>query len=105
MVLILPLPAKYCNRLQLSPLPLSLQPIDWDACYAGLEVDRTVPEVKWATPGTAAGLAVLQAFVTRRLPGYSEYRNNPNKAALSNLSPWFHFGEKPRGGRLEPGWF
>ncbi|XP_025058533.1 deoxyribodipyrimidine photo-lyase-like [Alligator sinensis] len=75
------------------PAAAPAQPIDWDACYAGLEVDRTVPEVKWATPGTAAGLAVLQAFVARRLPGYSEYRNNPNKAALSNLSPWFHFGQ------------
>lgn len=71
------------------------QPIAWDACYSSLQVDRTVPEVAWATPGTAAGLAMLQSFITKRLKSFGSQRNDPNKAALSNLSPWFHFGECP----------
>lgn len=51
-------------------------------------------EVEWATPGTTAGLAVLQSFIAERLKSFSTQRNDPNKAALSNLSPWFHFGER-----------
>ncbi|XP_068262694.1 deoxyribodipyrimidine photo-lyase-like isoform X2 [Nyctibius grandis] len=69
------------------------QPIAWEACYSSLQVDRTVKEVEWATPGTAAGLAVLQSFIAERLKSFGSHRNDPNKAALSNLSPWFHFGQ------------
>nr|XP_033814122.1 deoxyribodipyrimidine photo-lyase-like isoform X2 [Geotrypetes seraphini] len=67
--------------------------VDWDACYASLQVDRTVGEVDWATPGGTAGLRVLQSFIGERLKFFNTDRNNPNKAALSNLSPWFHFGQ------------
>lgn len=74
---------------------VTAQPIAWEACYSSLEVDRTVKEVEWATPGTAAGLAVLQSFIRKRLKYFGSHRNDPNKAALSNLSPWFHFGEYP----------
>ncbi|KAK2530967.1 deoxyribodipyrimidine photo-lyase [Columba livia] len=69
------------------------EPIAWEACYSSLQVDRTVKEVEWATPGTAAGLAVLQSFIAERLKYFGSHRNNPNKEALSNLSPWFHFGQ------------
>ncbi|XP_054061324.1 deoxyribodipyrimidine photo-lyase-like isoform X2 [Rissa tridactyla] len=69
------------------------EPIAWEACYSSLQVDRTVKEVEWATPGTSAGLAVLQSFITERLKSFGSHRNDPNKAALSNLSPWFHFGQ------------
>ncbi|KAM9279615.1 deoxyribodipyrimidine photo-lyase-like [Morus bassanus] len=69
------------------------EPIAWEACYSSLQVDRTVKEVEWATPGTAAGLAVLQSFIAERLKSFGSHRNDPNKAALSNLSPWFHFGQ------------
>lgn len=75
---------------------VATQPIAWEACYSSLQVDRTVKEVEWATPGTAAGLAVLQSFIAERLKFFGSHRNDPNKAALSNLSPWFHFGERPR---------
>lgn len=73
---------------------LFLQPIDWDSCYASLQVDRTVKEVGWATPGTTSGLAVLEEFIQERLKFFGTDRNNPNKTALSNLSPWFHFGKR-----------
>ncbi|XP_051637608.1 deoxyribodipyrimidine photo-lyase-like isoform X1 [Manacus candei] len=69
------------------------EPIAWEACYSSLQVDHTVKEVDWATPGTAAGLAVLKSFITERLKSFGSHRNDPNKAALSNLSPWFHFGQ------------
>nr|XP_056705873.1 deoxyribodipyrimidine photo-lyase-like [Euleptes europaea] len=72
---------------------IQAEAIDWDACYAGLQVDRSVKEVGWAKPGTAAGLAVLEEFIEERLKRFGTERNDPNKPALSNLSPWFHFGQ------------
>ncbi|XP_018427648.1 PREDICTED: deoxyribodipyrimidine photo-lyase-like [Nanorana parkeri] len=69
------------------------EPIDWEACYASLEVDRTVKEVEWAKPGSKAGVEMLQSFITQRLKSFNSDRNNPNQQALSNLSPWFHFGQ------------
>ncbi|KAL8188255.1 UNVERIFIED_CONTAM: hypothetical protein K2H54_064234 [Gekko kuhli] len=75
------------------PSTVQAEAVDWDACFASLQVDRSVKEVGWAKPGTAAGLAVLEEFMEKRLKAFGTERNNPNKAALSNLSPWFHFGQ------------
>lgn len=70
-----------------------MQPVDWDAADAFLEVDRTIGEVDWVTPGTSHGLQELAAFCQKRLKIFGEKRNDPNVNALSNLSPWLHFGE------------
>ncbi|XP_078420141.1 CPD photolyase isoform X3 [Cetorhinus maximus] len=70
-----------------------VQLIDWDAAYAKLQVDHTVKEVDWAKPGTAAGLTRMESFFEEQLKHFSTDRNNPNKTALSNMSPWFHFGQ------------
>ena len=67
--------------------------MDWAAAEAGLEVDRSVAEVQWAQPGTAAGLRQLADFCAGRLKLFADKRNDPTVAALSNLSPWLHFGE------------
>lgn len=50
-----------------------------------LDVDRSVGEVDWATPGEAAAKTALDAFIARRLPGYSKERNNPVKKHQSNV--------------------
>jgi hypothetical protein len=70
---------------------------DWDALIAGyvahfwqgllcpdvrfgmcsLDVDRSVPEVTWCTPGTKAGKAALTEFLSR-LGKYAKERNNPS---------------------------
>lgn len=67
--------------------------IDWSAADASLQIDRSVHEVDWATAGTAAGISMLESFCNQRLTIYSQSRNDPNQQALSNLSPWFHFGQ------------
>nr|KAG5688704.1 hypothetical protein BaRGS_029530 [Batillaria attramentaria] len=69
------------------------EPVDWDAAHKFLEVDRSVGEVEWATAGTAAAYSTLESFCTQRLKYFSSERNDPNKPALSNLSPWIHFGQ------------
>ncbi|GLH01467.1 CSON006582 protein [Gryllus bimaculatus] len=67
--------------------------IDWVAANKTLEIDKTVLPVKWATPGTTAGFKTLVSFCEKRLKKFSEKRNDPTQDALSNLSPWFHFGQ------------
>ncbi|XP_058043793.1 deoxyribodipyrimidine photo-lyase-like isoform X2 [Ahaetulla prasina] len=75
------------------PSELQAEPISWEACYSSLQVDRSVKEVEWAKPGTSSGFKVLEEFVKDRLKFFGSDRNNPNRPALSNLSPWFHFGQ------------
>ena len=43
--------------------------------------------------GTRAGLANLEQFVEKRLKKYGDKRNDPNEKALSDISPWAHFGQ------------
>lgn len=71
-----------------------MKPADWVAAEASLEVDHTVKEVTWATAGTTGGLAMLEEFCSQRLKNFGKDRNDPAANGLSNLSPWFHFGEK-----------
>uniref|UniRef100_A0A3Q3QA39 Deoxyribodipyrimidine photo-lyase n=1 Tax=Monopterus albus TaxID=43700 RepID=A0A3Q3QA39_MONAL len=67
--------------------------IDWDKTLASLHVDRTVGEPEWAKPGAKAGMAMLESFIDARLKLFGTKRNDPNAAALSQLSPWIRFGQ------------
>jgi deoxyribodipyrimidine photo-lyase len=44
-------------------------------------------------PGEKAARKVMESFLTDRLDSYSKLRNDPTKNALSNLSPYLHFGQ------------
>lgn len=68
------------------------KPVDWDKTFASLSVDKTVGETEWAKPGTNAGMAMLESFIDVRLKLFDTQRNDPNAAALSQLSPWIRFG-------------
>ena len=68
-------------------------PTDWKAVDAALTIDRTVPEVDWLEPGYKAGMAMLDKFCQTRLKLFADRRNDPNVAALSDLSPYLHFGQ------------
>ena len=57
-----------------------------------LEVNMEVKAVDWAKPGTTEGLLTLKTFLKSRLKDFGSKRNNPTINALSNLSPWKHFG-------------
>lgn len=58
------------------------------------KVDRSITEVDWATPGSTAAFDMLESFVKDRLKVFATERNDPTKEALSNISPWLHFGEQ-----------
>ncbi|XP_014368761.2 deoxyribodipyrimidine photo-lyase-like [Papilio machaon] len=68
------------------------KPIDWDEEIQALEVDKSVGPIEWASPGYNEGMKMLKNFLETRLKIFATKRNDPTQDALSNLSPWFHFG-------------
>ncbi|CAF0871498.1 unnamed protein product [Rotaria sordida] len=70
-----------------------IKSIDWQAVDDSLQVDRTIKEVSWAIPGYTGGINQLETFINERVMNFALRRNDPNKDVLSNLSPWFHYGQ------------
>lgn len=58
----------------------------------GFLLDRRVAPVTGFRGGTTEALKALRDFVGRRLAGYGEQRNKPERQGTSRLSPWLHFG-------------
>lgn len=65
---------------------------DWDKAWAHLKIDETVLPLTWAQPGTLSGYRMLFEFITQRLKGYADDRNDPLVHGCSCLSPYYHFG-------------
>lgn len=57
------------------------------------ELDSSVKPISWTKPGEDSAFKILQEFIDKKLVKYSDERNDPNKNAISNLSPYFHFGQ------------
>lgn len=72
---------------------LTTEKTDWNNLIKSLNINREVKEVDWIKPGELAASKSLKDFLENRLERYSEDRNDPNKNALSNLSPYLHFGQ------------
>ncbi|XP_014222087.1 deoxyribodipyrimidine photo-lyase [Trichogramma pretiosum] len=66
---------------------------EWDTALDHVLIDRSVDKVSWAKAGHRGGMAELENFLNKRLKLYHSKRNDPTADALSNLSPWFHFGQ------------
>lgn len=73
-----------------SPAP---ERIDWQGALDSLEINRDVKEVDWLIPGETAAHNILNEFITKKLKGYDEKRNDPNQNVASHLSPYLHFGQ------------
>jgi deoxyribodipyrimidine photo-lyase len=58
-----------------------------------LKINVDVEEVDWLESGEAAAKKTLQKFISKKLDAYNKMRNDPNAEALSNLSPYLHFGQ------------
>lgn len=67
-------------------------PPDLAALAAWLKPDESVPVVDWIAPGPRAARKGLDDFLANRLDRYAADKNDPNKEAVSLLSPWLHFG-------------
>ena len=68
-----------------------MKDLSLNSILSGIVQDSTVKEVDWVNPGEIAANDILNKLKTT-LKGYSSNRNDPTKAALSDLSPYFHFG-------------
>lgn len=67
--------------------------VDWKAAVKTVKADPSVGEVDWCKPGYRGGIAMLESFCEKRLSKFNQKRNDPVANNLSNLSPWFHFGQ------------
>ncbi|PAV13558.1 deoxyribodipyrimidine photolyase [Methanosarcina spelaei] len=52
-----------------------------------------LPDLVPFEAGETAARKVMNEFLTNKLDSYSTLRNDPTKDALSNLSPYLHFGQ------------
>ncbi|MBN1989459.1 MAG: deoxyribodipyrimidine photo-lyase [Bacteroidales bacterium] len=66
---------------------------NWDEVLNWLNPDISVAPISWLPPGERAAQLTLNMFITERLNGYAQQRNNPNLDAQSNLSAYLHFGQ------------
>lgn len=66
--------------------------IDWKAVIKSVKADPSVGEVDWLKPGYLGALEMLDSFINQRLKLFGTKRNDPTVNALSNMSPFFHFG-------------
>ncbi|KAL5275566.1 phr.2 family protein [Megaselia abdita] len=69
------------------------QLIDFQNVLSSLECNRDVIEADWAKPGLKNACDVLYSFCENRLEHFADCRNIPTGNFVSNLSPWFHFGQ------------
>lgn len=65
----------------------------WRKVTESIQLDKRVGAVQWLRPGSKAALAVAEAFCADHLHLYASQKNDPTQDALSNLSPYLHFGQ------------
>ncbi len=66
---------------------------DWERAEKSLKVDFTVLEQGWIQPGEKKAHKMLKNFIEKKLSRYPDDRNDPTKEAVSDLSPYLHFGQ------------
>jgi len=71
----------------------SADTIDWKSVYNSLKVNEKVKPVDWLKTGGKEAHKTLKKFIEDKLNDYAQLRNDPNANALSNLSPYLHFGQ------------
>jgi len=66
---------------------------DLDEAVQNLNIDKSVKRVKTFHGGTSHAKQHLNLFIETKLEKYVNQRNDPTKDVLSNMSPYFHFGQ------------
>jgi deoxyribodipyrimidine photo-lyase len=79
-------------KKQKSSTKFQIRKNNWNYFLASLKIDFSVPEVDWLKPGEQEAGKTLEYFFKYKLKNYYYNRNDPNKDAQSNLSPFLHFG-------------
>jgi deoxyribodipyrimidine photo-lyase len=60
---------------------------------SGLDLDRPVPPAKGVHGGAGEAQIRLREFIATGLGRFAQERNDPNRDALSGMSPFLHFGQ------------
>lgn len=66
---------------------------DLNAVKKKLNINFDIGMVEETKPGSVSAGKKLKEFITGKLDGYAELRNDPNAGAVSGLSPYMHFGQ------------
>lgn len=66
---------------------------DLEETLKNLKVDKKVDKVGWIDSGESGAKKILKKFLDEKIDRYVLERNDPSKDALSNLSPYLHFGQ------------
>ena len=69
-----------------------MKEVFWDEIENDIQSDRSVKPVSWIQPGENAARKLLHDFIVNKLQSYNSLRNDPNANAISDLSPYLHFG-------------
>jgi deoxyribodipyrimidine photo-lyase len=64
-----------------------------DKVLACLPIDRSVGRIRSFIGGTSEAKRRLREFIADKLSLYPELRNDPNADAVSQMSPYLHFGQ------------
>lgn len=80
-----------CKHPYYEKIQINNHQVNFDEIIDNFKPDH-VKEIDWARPGPDAGLEVLHIFISEKLKHYAQDSSDPSKEALSNLSPWLHFG-------------
>ena len=66
---------------------------DLDEAVQNLNIDKSVKRVKTFHGGAIHAKQHLNLFIETKLEKYDNQQNDPTKDVLSNMSPYFHFGQ------------
>ena len=66
---------------------------NWDRLRKSLQVNKEVKEITWLKPGESTAITMLEKFINERFENYYNERNDPVLNRVSQLSPYFHFGQ------------
>jgi deoxyribodipyrimidine photo-lyase len=67
--------------------------MDVGALLERLRINRSAEMVDAFRGGASRANALLDDFLTNKLAGYAESRNDPSQDYLSHMSPYLHFGQ------------
>lgn len=73
--------------------PEPVEQLDWAAELDRLPIDRSIGEIRWATPGEHTARKALDGFLRSGIERYGANRNDATVLGQSDLSPFLHYGQ------------
>jgi len=74
-------------------MDLLVDEVDPEEVLGELDIDRTVKPVRAYAGGTSSAKELLEDFIENKLDRYADKSNDPTEDALSDMSPYLHFGQ------------